>query len=285
MKPVESRINTVLFQTVTSQDGTKISYLTTGEGPALIIVPGALSYASNYAPLASALGESFTVHTIESRGRGLSGPQGDNYSMAKELEDIAALQQATNAGFLFGHSYGGLIALESARNNRSFIKVAVYDPGVSIEGSISTKWMPAYSRYLAEKRFFDAFATFSIGTGPEQGKNMPLWLMKLIMPLFLTRQEQEHKFGLLASNLLEHKEIARCDSTFQNYGEVSACVLLMFGGKRRPGWLAQAIKALAEVLPSSKVVEFPKLDHFGPDKSAPKEVAQSIRNYFSEQTT
>ena len=282
MKPAESRNDTVQFQTLASKDGTKISYLTTGEGPALIIVPGALSFASNYALLASALGETFTVHTIERRGRGLSGPQGDDYCLAKELEDIAALQQATKAGFLLGHSYGGLIALESARNNRAFTKVAVYDPGVSIDGSISMKWMPAYSRYLAERKYLDAFATFSIGTGPEQGKNMPLWLMKLIMPLFLTRQEREQKFGLLAANLLEHKEVARCDSTYRNYREVSAGVLLMFGGKRRPGWLIQGIKALAEVLPSSKVEEFPKLDHFGPDKTAPREIAQAIREYFLE---
>jgi len=276
--------HTAQFQTVTSKDGTRISYLTTGKGPALIVVPGALAFASNYASLASALGGSFTVHTIERRGRAPSGPQGDDYSITKELEDIAAIQQATSAGLLFGHSYGGLIALESARNNRAFSKVAVYDPGVSIDGSISMKWMPAYSRYLAENKFLDAFATFSIGTGPAQGKNMPLWLMKLIMPLFLTRREQEQKFGLLAANLLEHREIARCDSSYRDYREVSARVLLMFGCKRRPDWLAQGIKALAEVLPSSKVVEFPKLDHFGPDKSAPKEVAECIRNYFLEQT-
>ena len=270
----------VQFQTVTSQDSTTISYLTTGAGPALIIIPGALSFAENYALLASALGEVFTVHTIERRGRGLSGPQGNDYSMAKELEDIEALQQTTQAGFLFGHSYGGLIALESARRNRAFTKLAVYDPGVSVDGSISMKWIPAYSRYLAERKYLDAFATFSIGTGPKQGKNMPLWLMKLILPIFLTSQEREEKFQLLAANLLEHGEIARCDSTYQNYREVSAEVLLMFGGKRRPGWLTQGIKALSEVLPSSKVTEFPKLDHFGPDKTAPREIAQAIREYF-----
>jgi len=282
MKLGESLNDPVEVQTVISKDGTKICYLTTGNGPALIVVPGALAFASNYAQLARALSETFTVHTIERRGRGSSGPQGDDYSMAKELEDLGALQQATGASFLFGHSYGGLIALEAARHNRAFTRLAVYDPGVSVDGSISMKWMPAYSRYLAENKQLDAFATFSIGTGPEQGKNMPLWLMKLILPLFLTRQEREQKFGLLATSLREHREIAGCDSTYRNYREVSASVLLMFGGKRRPGWLTRGIKALAEVLPSSQVKEFPKLDHFGPDKTAPGEVAHTIRSYFLE---
>jgi predicted alpha/beta superfamily hydrolase len=47
---------------------------------------------------------------------------------------VLALQAATGASFLVGHSYGGLIALEVARNNKDFNKIAVYEPGVSIDG-------------------------------------------------------------------------------------------------------------------------------------------------------
>jgi len=271
--------------TVTSKDGTQIGYLTTGAGPGLIIVPGALAFALNYAELASALGESFTVHIIERRGRTPVSPQGDGYSMEKEREDMTALQRVTQSSFLFGHSYGGLVALECARGNLAYEKLAVYDPGVSVNGSISMKWIPAYTQYLAEKKYLDAFATFSIGTGPEQGKNMPVWLMKLILPLFLTRHERQQKLELLGTCLLEHQQIARLDGTYKNYREVSAGVLLMVGGKRRPAWLNLAINALVDALPSSQVKEFPKLDHFGPDKSAPGEIAQVIRDYFLSRTT
>ena len=67
--------------TVQSADGTTISYLSLGSGPAVIVIPGALSLASDYTAFARALAENFTVYTIERRGRGLSGPQGNDYSI------------------------------------------------------------------------------------------------------------------------------------------------------------------------------------------------------------
>ena len=77
---------------VLSQDGAKISYLSMGSGPSVLVLPGALSMAADYAAFASALAEHFTVHIIERRGRGLSSPQGDDYSILKEREDVLALQ-------------------------------------------------------------------------------------------------------------------------------------------------------------------------------------------------
>jgi pimeloyl-ACP methyl ester carboxylesterase len=77
----------------------------------------------------------------------------------KECEDVLALQAATGASFLVGHSYGGLVALEVARNNKAFNKIAVYEPGVSIDGSMPTGWMPGYEKKLAEKRNVDALSS------------------------------------------------------------------------------------------------------------------------------
>ena len=122
--------------TLLSRDGTKISYLGMGSGPSVLVIPGALFMAADYAAFANALAEHFTVHIIERRGRGESGPQGDDYSIAKEREAVLALLQKIGASLLVGHSFGGLVALEVARNNPSLTKVAVYEPGVSIDGSI-----------------------------------------------------------------------------------------------------------------------------------------------------
>src|SRR6266700_7239357 len=101
---------------VLSQDGAKMRYRSRGSGPSVLVIPGALSMAADYAAFASALAEHFTVHIIERRGRGKSSPQGDDYSMIKEREDVFALQQKTGASLLVGHSFGGLVALEVARN-------------------------------------------------------------------------------------------------------------------------------------------------------------------------
>jgi pimeloyl-ACP methyl ester carboxylesterase len=87
--------NTVIdtTSTVLSKNGTRISYLSMGGGPSILVIPGALSLAADYAAFARALAEHFTVHIIERRGRGESSPQGDDYSMVKECEDVLALQQ------------------------------------------------------------------------------------------------------------------------------------------------------------------------------------------------
>jgi pimeloyl-ACP methyl ester carboxylesterase len=280
MTKLETNTATDITHTVQSKDGTKISYLTVGGGPSVIVIPGALSMAAGYAAFAHALAKHFTVHTIERRGRGLSGPQGDDYSIVKECEDVLTLQKETGASLLVGHSFGGLVALEVARNNKALTKLAVYEPGVSIGGSISMDWVHKYEKKLAEKKYFDAFVEFSIGVGPERARKTPPWLMKLLLPLFLSSHERQQMFKLLHENLREHKEVARLDSSYENYREISAEVLLMYGGKSDTKWVEVAMERLAAVLPQSETKEFPQLDHFGIDKKAPREVAEVVSEYF-----
>src|SRR5260370_5936653 len=98
-----------------------------GSGPSVLVIPGALSMAADYAAFASALAEHFTVHIIERRGRGWSSPQGDDYSMIKECEDVLALLQKTGASLLVGHSFVGLVALAGARSNPSLTTVSAYE--------------------------------------------------------------------------------------------------------------------------------------------------------------
>ena len=188
--------------------------------------------------------------------------------------------QKTGASLLVGHSFGGLVALEVARNNPSLTKLAVYEPGVSIAGSISMDWMPGYEKKLAEKKYLDAFVEFSLGVGPERARNTPPWLMKLLLPLFLSSHERKLMLGLLPENLREHHEVARLDSSYENYREIAADVLLMYGGKSNTAWVDLSMERLAVVLPRSETKEFPKLDHFGIDKKAPREVAQAVSAYF-----
>lgn len=268
------------IHTLRSRDGATISYLSTGSGPAVIVIPGALSTAADYAVFAHALSQRFTVHTIERRGRGASSPQGDDYSIVKECEDVLALQQQTGASLLVGHSFGGLVALEVARSNPALTKIAVYEPGVSIDGSIPMGWIPGYKKKLAEGKLLDAFVEFSLGVGPERARNTPPWLMKLMLPLFLSAHKRKQMFGLLQQSLREHQEVARLDSSYTNYREIPAEVLLMYGGKSDSSWVNLSMERLAAVLPHAETRAFPKLDHFGIDQKAPQEVAGAVGDYF-----
>jgi len=276
---IDSETVSTTSQFVTSKDGTRINYQTMGTGAALIIIPGALSLAADYVPLATALADTFTVHIIERRGRGLSGAMGADYSIVKECEDVAAVQAKTGAQLLFGHSYGGLVAFEAARNNQALRKIAVYEPGVSINHSIPIDWATAYQNHVAAGKPLDAFIDFIRGSGPAFMKMLPNWWLRLIMPMVIKGEEWDKTVALLPSNLIEHKEVARLDNTFQTYRDVSAKVLLMAGGKS-PAFREKTLQTLSGVLPQSEIKICPKLDHFGPTGNRISEVAQVIKDYF-----
>ena len=275
MKPIGTS------HTVLSRDGTRIGYLSVGSGPSVLVVPGVLSMAADYAAFARALSEHFTVHTIERRGRGESGPQGDDYSIGKECEDVLALQAKTGASCLVGHSYGGLVALEVARHNQAFSKIAVYEPGVSIDGSMPTAWMPGYEKKLAEKRNLDALVEFTLADAPPRIQKTPRWLMKLLLRVLVRCSRQYGQMlHLLEQNLREWREIARLDSSCGHYRDVSAGVLLMYGGRSDSKAVTLAMARLAAILPNSVTKEFPRLDHFGIERTAPREVAKAVSDYF-----
>ena len=269
-----------------SRDGSPVGYTSVGYGPSVIVIPGALSTASTYDEFARQLaGNGFAVHVIERRGRGASGPQGDSYGMATERDDVLALQEITSACYLVGHSYGGLIALEAARGNGALAKVAVYEPGVSIGGSIPVDWIPAFERRLAAGNALDALALFSLAAGPAHARRTPRWLMRLLLPYVVGKEALVKLLDLLPTTVPEHRELARLNDSVSHYREISAAVLLMSGGRSRLAWVEAAFNALTETLPRSERLEFAKLDHFGIDKGAPREVARAVADYFLEGAT
>jgi len=80
---------------VTSADGTTIGYRQYGHGPGIVLVQGGMGSAPNFMQLAEALSRAFTVYVPDRRGRGLSGPYGNDYSIQKDVEDVDALLTKT----------------------------------------------------------------------------------------------------------------------------------------------------------------------------------------------
>src|SRR5690349_3010578 len=116
--------------TVTSADGTTIAYETTGSGPALVLVDGAMCYrASGPArPLAAALADTFTVHLYDRRGRGESGNTLP-WSEDREIEDLAAvLEAAGGEAALVGESSGAVLAADAAAKLPGVTHLALYEP-------------------------------------------------------------------------------------------------------------------------------------------------------------
>src|SRR5215510_8778265 len=124
------------METVTSKDGTKIAYDKIGQGPALILVLGALNSRKSGAKLAKLLAPRFTVISYDRRGRGKSTDTVP-YSAQREVEDIAALISAVGEpAYVYGHSSGGALALEAAMELRKKIMtLALYEVPYALDNT------------------------------------------------------------------------------------------------------------------------------------------------------
>src|SRR4051812_8936520 len=132
------------IQRVRSADGTALAVTTVGSGPGLVLLGGAVRTAEDYLALARALAGAYAVHVVDRRGRGGSGLQGPHYGMDREVEDLVAVVAATGARRVLAHSFGGLVALESALRCDAIDELVLYEPGVSVAGRIPVGWIPAF---------------------------------------------------------------------------------------------------------------------------------------------
>ena len=122
---------------VTSADGTTIGYRSFGAGPPLLVLHGAMQSALSHRDLAGALADRFTVVLPDRRGRGASGPFGADWSLDREVEDVAALLAGTGARLAFGVSSGAIILLEAALTG-AFDRLALFEPALVVGGSVPT---------------------------------------------------------------------------------------------------------------------------------------------------
>jgi pimeloyl-ACP methyl ester carboxylesterase len=270
--------------TVNSRDGTEIAYETVGEGDGVLVLGGAWRSAHDYRAFGDALAGSFAVHLIDRRGRGRSGPQGPSYSIEREIEDLAAVQARTGATKLFGHSYGGLIALEAARRSTTFTDVVVYEPGVSIGGSIPMEWMKPYGELLAAGDRRGAFAVMVRGAGgaPPIVERLPLWYLRLVLRVFIRNRAWQRMDSLMEASLVEHAQVgALDDGSADRYAAITARTVLLGGGKSRPRFTTVPFGALIAAIPDATAEIIPGLDHVAPDEKAPDIVAARVREHLA----
>lgn len=154
------------METVTSKDGTTIAFDRMGQGPAVILVGGALSVRS-YAlatQLPDSLSQHFTVIAYDRRGRGDSGDT-PPYAVEREVEDIEVLtDDAGGAAFVYGMSSGAVLALEVASRIPDKIKkLVLYEPPFIIDDSrppVPEDYVEQLNEAIAGDRPGDAVETF-----------------------------------------------------------------------------------------------------------------------------
>jgi pimeloyl-ACP methyl ester carboxylesterase len=266
------------MSTVTSADGTTIAFTRAGQGPALILVDGALCSRS-FGPmpkLAARLTPHFTVYTYDRRGRGSSGNT-PRYAPDREVDDLEALTAEASGRqggpvFLHGTSSGAALALEAVKRIPAITKLAVYEPPFIVDGSrapIPDGYLAELSQLVDGGRRGDAVKMFMrfVGTPAIFTAVMPLtpvWpKLKAVAPTLPYDIEivQDHQRG----TPLESAE----------WAAVKVPALVAAGGKS-PAWMTHATRALADALPDAKYRTLAGQNHM----VKPQAIAPVLTEFF-----
>jgi pimeloyl-ACP methyl ester carboxylesterase len=277
---------------VTSKDGTIIGYRQLGHGPGVVLLHGAMSSAHNHMQLAEALADAFTVYVPDRRGRGLSGPYSEDYSIQKDVEDLDALLTKTGAHNVFGVSSGGIICLQAALSLPAIHKAAIFEPPLFANRSVPSAVLTRFDREMAQGKVAAALVTAMKGAqlGPPIFKVMPRPLLELLTNMAMKSEDRKGSDGYVPMRALaptlhyDFQLVAEMSGKLENFRAISAAVLLL-GGNKSPDLSKVALDALEKFLPDVKRAEFPGLDHaasWNSDRGGkPEVVAQELRRFFA----
>ncbi len=280
---------------VVSKDGTTVGYRQLGHGPGIVMLHGAMEWSQSHMQLALALADRFTIYLPDRRGRGMSGAYGKHYTIQESVDDVAAILSKTGATNIFGVSSGGLIMLQAALELPAIRKVALYEPALVVNQSVSTDFLPRYDREIAEGKTAAALVTGMLGAqmGPPMLRYFPRWLLERFTASGMksedaTTRPDDVTMRKLAPTLhYDFQAIVEMADQQERFKSIQADVLLL-GGSKSPAFLKTALDTLEKVLPHAERIEFPGLDHGGSSDPGqtnrngnPALVAEALRRFFA----
>lgn len=135
-------------QTFTLPDGKRMnSYLRTGEGPVLVLVPGTWGDIHSFAPVIAALPEDLPIAVIELCWQGGNVPPNVDMTMEECTDDVLWVvdQLKLERFYMSGHSIGGMITVEIA--------------GRDVPGLAGAIPMEGWTHYTVVQGAFDGVVT------------------------------------------------------------------------------------------------------------------------------
>ncbi|MGH2744572.1 MAG: alpha/beta fold hydrolase [Gammaproteobacteria bacterium] len=231
-----------MLRHVTAPDGVRLAVEVGGRGPALVMVHGAGSARWGFELVRPLLEPRFTVWELDRRGRGDS-QDGDGYSLEREFDDVAAVVRAAGDGaFLFGHSYGGLLAAGAAGLLEGLQRLVLYEPPMG--GVLADEaWVRRFEAGLANGERREAVRGFLHDVGGyshveiDAMEGTPAWERRLVVAPTVPRELRAER--ALSSDGLR---LDRLDL---------ACLLLV--GSRSPDWARRSTEAFAAAIPGAEV--------------------------------
>ena len=265
------------MKTVVSRDGTPIAFDRSGQGPAVILVTGALGVRSHpmMADLAAALAPHYTVINYDRRGRGDSGDT-PPYAVEREVEDIDALiDEAGGTAFLYGLSSGAVLALEAATKLPTKVtKLALYEPPFIVDDSrppLPEDYVQQLNELIAADRRGDAvefFMTRAVGVPTEYLAPMqsdPMWKEFEAVAHTLAYD------GTVMGDTMSGRPLPA-----RRWATATSTTLVISGGNSE-AFFHHGAQALVDALPDAKHRVLEGQDH----AVAPEALAPVLRKFFA----
>jgi pimeloyl-ACP methyl ester carboxylesterase len=254
--------------TATSADGSVVGAEVLGHGPPLLAIHGSTADRHRWAAVRDALAQSFRVHLMDRRGRGLSSEETtQGYSIEREAEDIRALAEAIGEPVLIlSHSYGGACSLEAATDCSGIARMLVYEPALSTaEGPINPP---------------DAVAEIELATADgDREAILTLFFSRMLQlddaAIDVLRATPVWRQRLAAAHTLA-RELTEADKYRADparLGAIDVPVRILLGTETTPV-LARAAQASRHAVPGAELVELPGHGHAAMDADPEMFVSQ-----------
>jgi pimeloyl-ACP methyl ester carboxylesterase len=241
---------------ITSADGTMLAVDSTGRGAPVILIGGAFNDRSTVAALGAELASQLTVVTYDRRGRGASDDKSNDYLVTNEVDDLAAvIEHVGGRASVFGHSSGGVLALEGVMRGLAIDRAAVYEPSYCADEDLPKPPADVYGRLKTLVAAGDCdgaaelFLNEVIGVpteviaGMKAGEAWP----------FLADKASSLPYDVLISTPWQLMPVERISV-------IDVPVLAVHGDQTAPG-LAAATKAVAETVPGAVLEVLAGEDH------------------------
>jgi pimeloyl-ACP methyl ester carboxylesterase len=189
---------------------------------------------------------------MDRRGRGASGDSPE-YSLTKEAEDVAAVVNSRRGPvFVFGHSYGGVAALEAAFLTDRITKLMLYEPPLHEP--------PTNNRAVANK-------VDELVRKGDLEQALILFQKKIVKqsPEELARMQTRPTWPRLVSSMRVHARqmFALSDYRFDanRMKAVRVPTLLLIGEGTLSPYAKQSIEALQQSLPKPTLAVLKRQEH------------------------
>jgi pimeloyl-ACP methyl ester carboxylesterase len=260
------------MKTVQSKDGTPIAIEKSGRGRAIVLVNGAVNDKKDVTALRERLEPHFAVVAYDRRGRGESGDT-QPYAPEREIEDLTAVLDSAGGSdaFLYGHSSGAILALQTVTRGVSVRALAVNEPPYIREGTRprpDAKSVAARLRHLIangdRETALTVFLTEEVALPAEALqalKAAPSW---------------PRMIGLAHTTPYDTELAGDSELPEASLRGISIPTLVLHGTASFP-WIGETARAIAKLIPGAEFKLLEKQRH----TPAPDVLAPALLEFFS----